>query len=635
MPPFLSVRQALPLWGQICSDQELLRAIEKGVHLPLHSIPRPLYRAAPKSQEQELENHVLDSVARGVCTEVSPEAAARTRFWVPIKGVPKRDSGKLRLITEFPALNQCYPCEKYKPDSWKTVQQLVSNPNLTWGLTLDLKDFFHHLSLDSRAQRWARFWLRGRPYQCLGLPFGLKSSPFWAHRLAKPLIAWARGKGWQIAWYVDDLLLLGESRQEVLSKACQLVALFSQLGIQIHQSKWTRPSQMVTYLGQVLDLQRGLFCPLPSKFQVAQRLARKAAKAKTIVPQHLARLAGVLLDLQKSCINLVGQAQILMRYAGKAAAHAQATRQCPLRRAWCLSTPKPPLLKAALQHVLHLMKDNPPTPMRVPVHAREFRVETDASEVGWGGALMERLSEVATAASRWGPSKKNWHSTHLEAKGASNAILSVMPHIPPKSRVILLSDSTPTVYATQKGTANPVINECLRLCRTALAMNGSVLLSQHKPGRDNTRADFLSRMPDHHDYEVKPEIFRFLVAKFGLKPEVDLFANRRNRKCREFFSWRMDVKAKGQNALLQSWKNFTGWCNPPWEIIPKVLAKIARDEATVLALFPKWPKHPWWPQFLSLVRGPLITFRGALYKDPLGKRLPAPRWKSVGCVLQG
>ena len=47
------------------------------------------------------------------------------------------------------------------------------------------------------------------------LPFRLASSPYWAHRLSKPILQWARAQKLTLVWYVDDVLILGKSAQEV------------------------------------------------------------------------------------------------------------------------------------------------------------------------------------------------------------------------------------------------------------------------------------------------------------------------------------------------------------------------------------------------------------------------------------
>ena len=96
------------------------------------------------------------------------------------------------------------------------------------GVSLDLKPWFRYLVLSPKAKRWARFRLssaqtEGQCFQMEDLPFGLKSSPVWAHRLSKTVITWARQQGFRLAWYVDDVLILGTSRETLLEQLTMFI----------------------------------------------------------------------------------------------------------------------------------------------------------------------------------------------------------------------------------------------------------------------------------------------------------------------------------------------------------------------------------------------------------------------------
>ena len=108
--------------------------------------------------------------------------------------VKTRDSGKSRPISQFNKLNTCFLCPNLNPVSWKTVQELLQDPSLCWGATADMANWFHHLALINKARRWARFNIRGWAYETAALPFGLANSPYWAHRLSKPILEWARAQ---------------------------------------------------------------------------------------------------------------------------------------------------------------------------------------------------------------------------------------------------------------------------------------------------------------------------------------------------------------------------------------------------------------------------------------------------------
>ena len=154
------------------------------------------------------------------------------------------------------------------------------------------------------------------------LPFGLVSSPYWAHRLSKPILEWARVQKITLVWYIDDVLLLGKSAQEIETAASLLLLKLTSLRIHINPSKCKlTPSQSVEYLGHTLDLKNRRFVPLKSKLTTAIRVTKKALRGKTTTPKYLAAVAGKLLDLTKSLQSLHGIPKTLMRIAANLVSH--------------------------------------------------------------------------------------------------------------------------------------------------------------------------------------------------------------------------------------------------------------------------------------------------------------------------
>ena len=195
-------------------DKAIIKVIKHRVDIPLVQIPR-LLDLPPRGELGPLTSVIEESI-RAVALQLFAKSKARTtKHCIPMSAVRKRDSGKSRLISQFYELNTCFPCPRFKPDSWKTVQELLQDPTLCWGATADMANWFHHLALSKKARRWAGFKFQGRAYEMTALPFGLASSPYWAHRLSKTILQWARAQKLTLFWYVDDVLILGKSAHEV------------------------------------------------------------------------------------------------------------------------------------------------------------------------------------------------------------------------------------------------------------------------------------------------------------------------------------------------------------------------------------------------------------------------------------
>ena len=145
----------------------------------------------------------------------------------------------------------------------------------------------------------------------------------------------------------------------------------------------------------------------------------------------------------------------------------------------------------------------------------------------------------------------------------------------------------------------------------------------------------LSRNVDPSNFQLKPEVFRKVCFKLGYHPTLDLFATRHNKQCHQYCAWRVDPQSKG-NAFQVNWNKQTNWMNPPWDLIPKALAKLKEDKATVLACLPVWPAKHWWRQVLHMQVGPSIQIRHQpIFRNQSGRDLYPPRWATLFTLLKG
>lgn len=633
--PYSSVRAAVKQWEELTSDETIIKVIKNGVDIPLVRIPQPL-DLPPRGELGPLVSITNESVLAGAVQPLPKVKARRTSHWIPMSVVRKKGSGKWRLISQFNQLNTCFDAPRFKPDSWKTVQELLQDPTLTHGATLDMANWFHHLALSNKARRWARCKVQGRAYEMTALPFGLSSSPYWAHRLSKPILEWARAQRLTLVWYVDDVLILGSSAEEVERAVLLLVNKLTSLGVHLNAAKChLTPSQQVEYLGQSLDLKNRRFIPLPSKLAAALRAAKKALKGNSATPKHLAGVAGKLLDLTKSLQSLHGIPKTLMRIAASLVAHNKTKMpNAHVTRLWGTSAPKPPELRKFLILALDALQNPVHVVMSVCAHAPRLHMHVDASKTGWGASLTQDSKELAFAAEWWPSTLEGAHSTHLEARAPLEGLLAMRAHIPPGCLLTLHSDCSSVVWGVRKGSSKQHMTDPLRKFTVALASQGTQLMVLHVPGKDNVRADLLSRTPDQHHYCLRQDVYNDLCGRYDYHCQIDLFANVRNSKCKKFYSERWSRHSAGTNAFAHPWKG-RAWLNPPWHLAHQALRKLDREQGSALTLLPYWPRAPWWPLLLEMQASTMTHLTGKLYSDPQGKQLPPPRWRSVCLVTRG
>jgi hypothetical protein len=312
--PFLGPSQCIDAWKSLGTDKVLLQVLTKGINAPLHTVPKP--RAATNHHNQEsLMQTIGEYLAAGVIRPLTEEEEQRTRFWTPTFGREKKDSHKVRLITDLRLLNACHQVPKHKAETWQTVLQTVSNNKLRWGVTLDLKSYYHHLRLHPDMQRWMRIKVMNTSYQIVAMPFGWALAPWWANKFSKPIKAWLNHQQWEHCWWIDDVLILGETKKQTEERATALVNKLTTLGITVNKEKSMQQAQQnFTYVGHAFNLQHSTVSPLQQKQHTSEAMCKHQMKGSNFQPKNLAALAGNLVDANKSNMRLHGLPQQIMKW---------------------------------------------------------------------------------------------------------------------------------------------------------------------------------------------------------------------------------------------------------------------------------------------------------------------------------
>ena len=131
-----------------------------------------------------------------------------------------------------------------------------------------------------------------------------------------------------------------------------------------------------------------------------------------------------------------------------------------------------------------------------------------------------------------------------------------------------------------------------------------------KPDQNEFSVDALT----NKEWSLNPYMFEKVCEKFG-KPEIDFFAARLKAKCERSVSFKPDQYEFAVDASTQNWNDIKGYAFPPFRLIGRTLAKIKRDEASVIVVVPCWQTQPWFLQFLRMVEhGTVPVFLKANHK---------------------
>jgi hypothetical protein len=103
-------------------------------------------------------------------------------------------------------------------------------------------------------------------------------------------------------------------------------------------------------------------------------------------------------------------------------------------------------------------------------------------------------------------------------------------------------------------------------------------------------------------YNVQQSYVNDIVMRMGAgKPLIDCFATSSNKR----FPHHWGPGGIATNAFEEQWTfDMVGlvWMNPPYSEIPKVVDKIRRDKAKVIAVLPDWPTEKWFQEVWSMVK---------------------------------
>lgn len=115
---------------------------------------------------------------------------------------------------------------------------------------LDLKDAYFTVSIWEKRQKFLRFIWKDNLFEFACLPFGLVSAPRVFTKLMKPVVCLLRHLVIRVIIYLDDLLIMAESKGLASSHATTALTLLEGLGFQVNFKKSVlSPTTVIEFLG--------------------------------------------------------------------------------------------------------------------------------------------------------------------------------------------------------------------------------------------------------------------------------------------------------------------------------------------------------------------------------------------------
>ena len=169
-----------------------------------------------------------------------------------------------------------------------------------WVTSIDFKDAYFHMPINSQSRKYMRFHIQGKTYQFKALPFGLSMAPMEFTVIAKEVKWLAMRQGIRIHQYLDDWLVRARSHQACRQQTQSIVTLCKDLGWLVNEEKSElKPKQIFNFVGYQFDLKEGRVRPTEEHWQTLQVKIREILASPVSAVQNLMSLIGLLTATEK------------------------------------------------------------------------------------------------------------------------------------------------------------------------------------------------------------------------------------------------------------------------------------------------------------------------------------------------
>ncbi|MEW8548535.1 MAG: reverse transcriptase domain-containing protein [Candidatus Thiodiazotropha sp.] len=504
-------------------------------------------------------------------------------FISPIFLVPKKN-GEYRMILNLKELNTNIVYHHFKMETFESVLKLVK-PNCFFA-SVDIRHAYYMIPIHPLDQVKLRFQKSGKLYQFVSMPNGISCAPRLYTKLMKPVYASLRSLGHSNSGYIDDSLLLGDTKEECQNNVTATVSLMTDLGFIIHEKKSVLvPTKTITFLGNNIDSDKMLVTlPIEKVCAIVQE-CRELFKRQYVKIRSVARVLGLMV----STFSAVEFAPLFYRTIEKEKILALKSSQGDFESTMFISDE----MKSELKWWI----DNLATQKRHICHGNaDMIITTDASSYGWGA-----ICKGKKVGGRWNDLESQSHINYLELLAVSHA-LKVFCKFADNIHVQIKSDNSCTVSYLNKmgGVRSEQCNKMAKQIWKWCIVKSIWLSASHIPGIEN-EADFESRnFKDNVEWKLNSEIFHIITEIWG-QPAVDMFASRLNKQIERFVSWHPDPDCIAVDAFSLNWSNELIYAFPPFSLIGRLVQKLRHDQGEMILVAPVWLTQGWFTAVMELL----------------------------------
>ena len=426
-------------------------------------------RRVPFAVRQEVAQQLHQMQEEGVIEPSNSPWAS------PIVLVRKKDGG-LRICVDYRSLNAVTKADRFPlPRIADLLDQLGSSRFFT---TLDLASGFWQVKIDDESREKTAFITHRGLFEFHVMPFGLTNAPAIFQRLMQRVLEGVNPKDGRDSAdvYIDDVLVFSQTADDHVEHLRVVLDRLRRAGLKLKPKKCHFVRQSIEYLGHVITPE-GL---LPNPHQAEAVKNFPVPTSVTGVRQFLG-LASYYRRFIRNFARIASPLHSLTRKS----AEFQWTDEC----------------QSAFDHLKDKLTTAPI--LAYPNFDLPFVLETDASIQGLGAVLSQKQSDgllhpVAYASRSLLPTERNYGISELETLAVVWGIQHFHAYLY-GHHVTVVTDHTAVKAILQSPSPN---GKHARWWTKIFSCGVGKVDIVYRPGKDNDRADALSRNPLPSDGQV-------------------------------------------------------------------------------------------------------------------------------------
>ncbi|KAN0015733.1 hypothetical protein ACTFIU_005680 [Dictyostelium citrinum] len=160
--------------------------------------------------------------------------------------IPKPGTNLLRSVLDLKRLNTFIANQSFKMEGIKNLPSMVKQGY--YMVKLDIKKAYLHVLIDPHYRDLFRFVWKGVHYRWKTMLFGLSTAPRIITMLLRPVLRMLRELNVSVIAYLDDLLIVGSTKEECLSNLDKTMKLLVKLGFNLNLEKSVlEPTKSITF----------------------------------------------------------------------------------------------------------------------------------------------------------------------------------------------------------------------------------------------------------------------------------------------------------------------------------------------------------------------------------------------------